>query len=155
MGCGAVSAGDLSLELTPELGYQLTSRLALSVLGRWELIGSSGAGDLHAGAPARSALALLGRARYAWGSGRAQLFASAFLGAGDAVRVVVPPSVGSDVALERNDSVRGGPVLLGPGGGFTYHFNPHLALLAELRTLVGVPAVAAVIDFNTGVEVGF
>jgi hypothetical protein len=153
VGSGTGAAGPVVL--APELGYQVTARLALSVLARWELIGSNGSGDLHAGAPARSALAVLGRGRYVWGSGRAQLMASAFLGGGDAVRIVVPPSVGSDVVLERNDSVRGGPVLLGPGAGFTYHFNPHLALLAELRALAGLPSVAGVLDFNTGLEVGF
>jgi hypothetical protein len=153
VGSGTGPAGPLVL--TPELGYQVTGHLALSVLARWELIGSNGSGDLHAGAPARSALAVLGRARYAWGRGRAQVMVSAFAGGGDAVRVVVPPSVGSDVVLERNDSVLGGPALLGTGAGFTYHFNPHLALLAELRALIGVPSVAAVADFNSGLEVGF
>jgi hypothetical protein len=143
------------LVLTPEVGYQLSSRVAVSLLARWELIGSSGSGDLHAGAPATSAFALLGRGSYYWGSGRLQLVASGMLGAGEGVRVVVPPTAGNDVTIDRNDTVLGGPVLLGPGVGFTYHLGPHFAWIGELRALAGVPNFAAVVDVNTGVQFGF
>jgi hypothetical protein len=153
VGSGGGVAGPLVL--TPVIGYQLSSRAALSVLARWELIGSSGSGDLHVGSPATRALAVLARGSYAWGSGRAQLVASGMLGAGEGVRVVVPPTAARDVTLDRNDTVVGGPVLLGPGLGFTFHLTPHLALLAEVRALAGLPTFAAVVDFNSGVEVGF
>jgi hypothetical protein len=143
------------LVLTPEIGYQLTGRLALSLLARWELISSSGAGDLTPGAPASSALAFLGRASYAWGKGRAQLVASAMAGAGEGVRVVVPPIDGGDVTLSRNDTVRGGPFLVGPGGGFAYHFSPHFAVVVDVRALAGLPDFATVVDVSTGAQLGF
>ena len=143
------------LVLTPEIGYQLTGRLALSLMARWELVSGSGAGDLTPGAPASSALAFLGKASYAWGKGRAQLIASAMAGAGEGVRVVVPPTKGSDVELSRNDTVRGGPFLFGPGGGFAYHFSPHFAAVVDLRALAGLPEFATVVDVSTGVQLGF
>jgi len=153
VGAGGGPAGPLVL--TPELGYQLTGRLALSLLVRWELINGTGAGDLTPGAPASSAVAFLGRASYAWGSGRAQLVASAMLGAGEGVRVVVPPTAGTDIVLSRNDTVRGGPVLLGPGAGFAYHFSPHFAAVVDLRALAGFPDFATVVDISTGAQLGF
>jgi len=153
VGAGGGPAGPLVL--TPEIGYQLTGRLALSLLVRWELIGGTGAGDLTVGAPASSAIAFLGRASYAWGSRRAQLVASALLGAGEGVRVVVPPTAGTDVVLSRNDTVRGGPVLLGPGAGFAYHFNPHLAAVVDVRALAGLPDFATVVDLTAGAQLGF
>jgi hypothetical protein len=143
------------LVLTPEVGYQLSSRWAVSLLARWELIASTGAGDARRGAPATRALAVLGRVSHHWGSGRAQLVASGMLGAGEGVRMVVPPTQASDVRLERNDTVRGGPVLVGPGAGFLFHVNPHLALVGELRALAALPTVAAVVDLNAGVQLGF
>jgi hypothetical protein len=150
---GSGAAG--TVVLSPEAGYQLTGRLALSLQARWELIASQGAGDLRAGAPASSAFALLARAAYVWGGERAQLFLSAVAGAGDGFRLVVPQVQDAKVDLVRNDSVRGGPVVGGPGVGFTYHFDPHLALVAELRVLGGLPDLALVVDVTSGLTVAF
>jgi hypothetical protein len=150
---GAGAAGPFVL--SPEVGYQLTDRVALSIEGRFELIGSSGADDIHPGKPASNAWAVLARASYAWGQGRAQLLASGAVGAGDGIRVVVPATQGAEIALGRADSVRGGPLLLGPGAGFLYHFGPHLAYRAEVTALAGLPSFAAVVDFSTGMQFGF
>jgi hypothetical protein len=150
---GSGAAGPLVL--APEIGYQLSARLALSVEGRWESIAVGGAGDPHQGSPATSAWAVLVRASGFWGSGRAQLVLSGALGAGDGIRVVVPPSQATDIQLNRTDSVRGGPLVLGPGVGFAYHFGPHLAYRADVRALAGLPDFATVVDLTTGLEVGF
>jgi hypothetical protein len=142
---------------SPEVGYQLSGRLSLSVLGRIERIGASGSGDLHEGRPATAAWAVLARGTYYWGMSRAQLFASAALGGGDGVRVVVPPTTTPDatLTLSRNDSVRGGPIVLGPSAGFLYHFNPHFAFVAEARLFAGLPDFATVMDFGGGLQLSF
>jgi hypothetical protein len=100
---------------------------------------------------------VLARGTYYWGTSRAQLFASGALGGGDGVRVVVPPATGTDanVTLSRNDTVRGGPIVLGPSAGLLYHFNPHFALLAEARLFAGLPDFAAAADLNGGLQVSF
>ena len=57
--------------------------------------------------------------------------------------------------LLRNDSVRGGPVVLGPGLGLLFHLHPHAAVLAETRLLAGLPRVAALVDARLGAEFSF
>jgi hypothetical protein len=86
------------------------------------------------------------------GSGRAQLVLSGNAGAGDGFRLVVPPQ--PDQGLRRDDSVRAGPFLLGPGVGGAFHVNSHLALVVGLRALAGLPRFATVFDLQGGVELG-
>jgi hypothetical protein len=136
--------------LMPTVGYQLTSRFALALELRWERIDSEGAGDARTGEPADRSWAVLGRASYALGRGRTQLVLSGSAGAGDGFRLVVPPV--PEQGLRRNDSVKAGPFLLGPGIGVAFHFNPHVALVADARVLAGLPRVAAVVDVQGGLE---
>jgi hypothetical protein len=139
--------------LTPEAGYQITERIAAGVQLYWQQIGGSGIGDGQTGAPARRSFTALARARYQVGDGRVQWISSAFLGAGNGFHLVVPPL--PDQGLRRNDSVRSGPVVLGPGTGVMIHLTPHAVLIAELRLLTGVPRLAALIDSRIGAEVAF
>ena len=139
--------------LTPEIGYQLSDAVSLALQARVQVIGGSGSGDASLGAPARGAWAVMGRGSYHLGTGRAQLVASAALGAGQGFRLVVDPQ--PQAGLLRNDSVTGGPVVLGPGLGAIYHLGHHTALLAELRMLAGLPRFATMFDLGTGIAVAF
>ena len=78
----------------------------------------------------------MGRGSYHLGTGRAQLVASAALGAGQGFRLVVEPQ--PQAGLVRNDSVTAGPVVVGPGLGAIYHLGHHTALLADLRMFAGL-----------------
>jgi len=40
--------------------------------------------------------------------------------------------------------------VLGPSGGFLYHFNPHFAFVAEARLFAGLPDFATVADLSGG-----
>jgi hypothetical protein len=139
--------------LTPEAGYQISPRVAAGLQLYWQQIGGSGIGDGQTGAPARRSFTALARARYQVGDGRVQWIGSAFLGAGNGFHLVVPPL--PDQGLRRNDSVRAGPVVLGPGAGVLIHLMPHAALIAELRLLTGLPRLGALVDSRIGAEVAF
>jgi hypothetical protein len=139
--------------LTPEVGYQLSHRLAIGVQLYWQQLSGEGIGDAQAGSPARRSFTVLARGSYHAGDGRLQWLASAFLGAGDGFHLVVPPL--PDQGLRRNDSVRAGPVVVGPGTGLLLHLHPHAALIAETRLLSGLPRWGAVIDTRVGAEVSF
>jgi hypothetical protein len=139
--------------LTPELGYQLSQALAVGLQLTWQQIGSSGIGDPQAGSPARHTFTALARGSYRSGNGRLQWLASAFLGGGQGFDLVVPPL--PEQGLHRNDSVRAGPVVLGPGAGLLFHLFPHAALLAEARLLAGLPRWGTLVDSRLAAEVSF
>jgi hypothetical protein len=149
-----VGAGPLSgglVQLLPEIGYQISDELAVSVQLRYQYISIEGQGDSTLGSPADRALSVLVRGFRFWGDGNAQLFATASVGGGEGFRLVVPPT--GDVA--RTDTVRGGPLIAGPGAGFVYHFSRHIAWATELRALAGLPDFAVAADLGTGLQVGF
>jgi hypothetical protein len=149
------------LQLTPELGYQWDARTAFSLQTRHQFIPESGSGDTKLGHPEHSAFALLARAYRFFGESNGQLFVTGTLGAGSGFRLVVPPhpdnsgSAGGTPSLSRNDTVRGGPIVLGPGLGFLYHFTPHIAWIVEGRGLAGLPDFAVLGEFSTGAQATF
>jgi hypothetical protein len=140
------------MHLMPEIGYQISDRFALSLQGRMQLISQTGAGDSRPGSPATAAVAVLARAQYLVGEGNAQLVLSAFGGGGEGFRLTLGPR---PPALRRNDSVRGGPLVVGPGVGFLYHLTSYMALALEARGLVGFPDLAAVGDLGAGLQFSF
>jgi hypothetical protein len=139
--------------LTPEVGFQLTRAIALGLQLTWERLSGSGSGDSQSGSPATNSVIVLGRGSYHAGDGRLQLVASGFVGGGHGFRLVVPPLPMQ--GLLRNDSVRGGPMVIGPGLGVLYHLHPHAALIAESRLLAGMPSFATLIDLRVGAEFSF
>ncbi|HEY0709584.1 MAG TPA: tetratricopeptide repeat protein [Polyangia bacterium] len=152
----SVAAGPLSgglVALRPEVGYQLSDDLALSVQARLQFIPAQGSGDGTPGSPIESAHSILLRATQAFGSGNLRTTGSVVLGAGQGFRLRVPRD--PDANLARSDTVRGGPVLAGAGFGLAYHASTHVAWTFEARALVGLPKIAALAELAAGVEVGF
>jgi hypothetical protein len=138
-------------QLVPEIGYQLSEQVALSLMGRVQFIAQKGSGDQQPGKPASGAFLLLGRLQYFLGAGNLQTALSLFGGGGDGFRLTIdpiPPNL-------RNDSVRGGPLCAGAGAGILYHFSEHLALAVDAKALYGFPTAAAVFDATTGLQVSF
>jgi hypothetical protein len=152
---GLNTGGDF--HVLPEVGYQLSDDLALSLQVRVQIIQSRGSGDPTAGKPARGAVAAIARAQWFFGDDNTRFVASGNVGAGDAFRLVVPPRTDGDAntALPRHDTIRGGPLVLGPGAGVIHHFTSAIAAGAEIRTLVGAPNFAVVFDVGAGLQVGF
>jgi len=146
------------LQLSPEVGYQWTENVSVSLQTRHQYIPETGSGDTrHPGSPAHGANAVLLKATYYLSFDNVQMYVSGAVGGGEGFRIVIPPKPSPDPMLDlpRNDTVRGGPVLLGPGGGFMYHFTRHMAVNVELRTLLGLPTLGFVADVLGGVQVAF
>lgn len=142
------------VHVMPEIGLQLGERFAVSIQSRHQYIPESGSGDVTPGDPKGSAHAVFARAYLFSGVGNLQLFASGTVGGGQGFRLVIPPSTSANLA--RNDTVRGGPVVLGPGAGVLYHFSRYLALGAELRGLAGIGSTfATVVELNTLLQSSF
>jgi hypothetical protein len=140
------------LHLAPEVGYQVGSTFAISVLARLQVISQTGSGDMRVGNPARSAFAVLARPQLLFGPRNVQLNLSGYLGGGDGFRLTVPPQLPK---FRRNDSVRGGPLVAGAGLGVLFHLTSHVALAADTRWLFGFPDFAGVADLALGMQLGF
>jgi hypothetical protein len=54
--------------------------------------------------------------------------------------------------LDTSDTVRGGPVVLGPGVGAVMPFAHRFALAGEIRMLFGVPDFASIVEALLGVQ---
>jgi tetratricopeptide (TPR) repeat protein len=141
------------LHLAPEVGLGFGGHWAVSLQTRHQIIPETGSGDDKVGAPKHSAHAVLARIQRYFGGEQLHYFASATLGFGEGFRLVVPPH--PEVGVNRNDTIRGGPLVLGPGGGVIYHFGRHVAWGAEFRVLVGVPDIASIAEITTGPQVAF
>jgi hypothetical protein len=139
----------------PELGWQFSNAMAASIQLRYQALGTEGTGDSKAGSPAKQSYAILLRGHYHFGDGLLQPFVTANLGIGDGFRVVVPARPDEDPPLLRDDTVRGGPFVLGPSAGALYHLNRHVAFAGELRLLAGLPDFAAAGELSLGMQVAF
>jgi hypothetical protein len=151
------------LHLLPEVGYQWTDHIAFSVQGRLQFVYTqTGSGSLQEG-PKTFAWAVLGRGylftdRLFGPASNFQLFGTGTLGAGTAFRLYVAPSPNPNVRAANfvnSDTVSGGPIAVGVGGGVAYHFTNALALAAELRALAGVWNFATVIEAGASVQWAF
>ncbi|MGB8298699.1 MAG: hypothetical protein WCG85_25005 [Polyangia bacterium] len=152
------------LHLLPEVGYQWRDHIAFSLQGRLQFVYTkTGAGNLQGEAPKGFAWAVLGRGylftdRLFGPASNFQLFATGTLGAGTAFRLYVAPSpnqINSSANFVNSDTVSGGPIAVGVGGGVAYHFSNALALAAELRALAGVWNFATVIEAGASLQWAF
>jgi len=137
-------------QVTPEVGYFLTPSLSLSLQGRIQYIPQA-AGN----STAPAAVAFLGRLLYFTSGKTVRFYGSGILGGGQGFRLYVeglknngkngtPPIV--------NDTVLGGPVVFGVGGGMAIGLSDSWSWILEINGLGGVPAFSMVADINTGVR---
>jgi tetratricopeptide (TPR) repeat protein len=141
------------VQLTPEVGMLLGANWALSLQTRHQFIPEQGSGDAKPGAPKHAAHAIFARAYYFFGEEQMQFFGTFTAGGGDGFRLVIPPNPGAGVA--RNDTIRGGPFVVGPGFGVMYYVAKHIGLMAEGRVLYGLPDQAGLVEISTGGHVIF
>jgi outer membrane biosynthesis protein TonB len=176
---GATTTG--ALVIAPEIGYYLSNDFLVSVQARFtllpgltktvDLIDLNKDGDFKDRdedtllSPAIGALAVLAKATYFMGSGALRWFVSGSVGGGEIRGVVnldgkrndcgVPEDtglVGSDACV---DSILGGPVVVGPGGGVLFNFTSNIAATVGVNVLIGVPKLVVATDLTLGAAVGF
>ena len=152
------------LQIAPELGFFVSDSLVLSLQGRIQIV--TGASEVNGGAfdppackgkichPSSYAMAALAKATWFVGEPRRVTpFLALAAGAGQMRHVVdVGPLKGClPQGSSCKDTVVGGPVLFGPGGGITVELSDSFLIVASATALVGVPNFMANLDVNLGV----
>jgi hypothetical protein len=140
-------AGALYGHVTPELGYHVTKTIALTLQGRNQYIPHDG------NVTASGANAVLARALFFDSAGASRFYGALSLGGGEGFRLVVNPTKLDGTAA--TDTVRGGPVVAGVGGGFSYDLGETFAWMIETNLLTGFPSFSAVLDVNMGLRAFF
>jgi opacity protein-like surface antigen len=146
------------LQIEPEIGYQLTPRLSLSVLLRYQYAPAEGAAFVPTEgqkAILTSAFAGFARAQVWFGGGdRFQPYASVGAGGGRGFLAVIgkrcPPG---QCGLDHSDTLHGGPVGLTAGLGLAYRFSPRFGLVLEVKEIMTLPKVMALTEFSLGFEI--
>ncbi|HJX65879.1 MAG TPA: hypothetical protein VJ860_18215 [Polyangia bacterium] len=156
-------------QFVPEIGYQLSDRLALSLQARYQQAPAFDSVEWIPPAGARAsptyAPALFFRAQYAFlNAGDFQFFGSGVAGfglvGGRTFMGYVPRGCDSSgpfshcpVGTNHSDTISGGPVAVGVGLGATYHISPGFAAWVEVRGISSVAPVMELVEFNTGLAV--
>jgi hypothetical protein len=151
-----VPAGVLTaavVHVSPEIGYRYSQRTAFSLQSRHQLIPLTGTVD-GASRPrtAHAVFLRVHRLLYPFGD-RVELWGTAAVGAGSAIRLYVPerPAAG----LEASDTIAAGPLAFGPGVSLVYRTGPRLAIVGELRAMAAVWRFAALADLGVGALYAF
>jgi Tfp pilus assembly protein PilF len=145
--------------VSPEIGYRLNERFAVSLQSRHQLVPRSGnppMGDTDT--RAKFAHAVFAKAHYLLGDysqHKVELWGTATLGGGSAIRLYVPVGSGSKSDPSSSDTVAAGPVALGPGVSVIYHATRRVGLVGELKMLATLGGFALVADLNLGASCTF
>ncbi|HEY0713404.1 MAG TPA: hypothetical protein VGF45_12070, partial [Polyangia bacterium] len=141
--------------IAPEIGYQLTRRLSVSLQTRHQYLPTSGSGDAEVTrSPPKMAHLLLARVNYAaLDLGNFQLVGSLSAGGGDGLRMRVAPN--PQLGLASSDTVIAGRGAAGPGLALAYNFSQNFVALIEGRSLIGFPVFAAHIEGTAGLQYTF
>jgi Tfp pilus assembly protein PilF len=151
---GGISFAALA-HLAPEIGYRYSDRWAFSLQTQHQLIPKGGTVETGAtDSRPTMAHAVFARAHYQlYDFQKAEVWGTATLGGGSAIRLYVPAN--PDVGLPSSDTVKAGPVALGPGVSVIYHATRRVGLVGELRALATLGDFAMLADFNLGASFGF
>jgi hypothetical protein len=149
---GAFGAGGLG-HFGPELGFQWRERIALSLQTRHQVIPRQVTDPTQVDSSEQWAHTLLGRAIYLFRDihPRFHLYSGGVVGLGEGFRFRVEAAPSR--LLNTSDTVRGGPVVVGPIGGIIFPFADGLSLVGEVRGMMGLPDPAAMADFSIGLQV--
>ncbi|HET6148414.1 MAG TPA: hypothetical protein VFH68_12850 [Polyangia bacterium] len=145
--------------IAPEIGYQLGPNMAIALEGRDQYIPQSKHFSSYA---ATGAHLVLAKFLLYTKQSRARFFGAVAAGGGEGFRLVAQPAAGlaplpggDSQYPDFKDTIRGGPVAAGVGGGFIYEISKGVSWMAEVNLLAGFPKFAAVADLNTGFQINF
>jgi hypothetical protein len=153
------------LHIAPEFGYWLTSSLMLSVQLRYQII--TGTVDPYFNGmdykTAKYAFAAFAKATWKLGDDEGSLhpFFSLMAGGGYIRHVVTlhpmraPTGCGPMMNQTCVDTIQGGPILVGPGGGIFYDLTDSLSLVGQANAVLGFWDFTFNLDINVGLAYGF
>jgi hypothetical protein len=137
--------------LAPEVGYQLNPDMAVSLEGRLQYLGQP---SQYSQFGARGAISVLAKLLLYTKQAQLRFFGSVLAGGGEGFRLIVYPDAGQNNSYTNfKDTVLGGPILAGVGGGVYYEATKTISLVAELHGLAGFPTFSAVLDVNAAVQI--
>jgi hypothetical protein len=145
------------LHLAPEIGYQISPNVAISIEGRFQYIPQPAQYSHFAANGAISGL--LKVMRYSE-QARIRFFGTGIVGGGEGFRFVVQPvdpATHPELAQVRDfkDTVRGGPIIAGAGVGMYYEASKRAAIVIETHGLAGFPIFSFVVDANLALQINF
>jgi hypothetical protein len=148
----AFGAGHLG-HFGPEVGFQWRERIALSLQTRHQVIPRQITDPTRIDSAQQWAHTLLGRGIYLLRDihPRLQPYTGGVLGVGEGFRFRVEAAPSR--TLSTSDTIRGGPVVLGPIGGIIFRVLEGVSLVGEVRAMFGVPDPALMGDFSLGLQV--
>jgi hypothetical protein len=133
--------------LSPEIGYHITPDLAVSIQGRNQWIPQPAQFSKFT---ARGAQSVLARLLMFTRQQQVRFYGSLMAGGGEGFRFTLFPD---QARTDFKDTVRGGPLLAGVGGGLYYEMSSPLSLVLEVNGLAGFPTVSFVADFNVALQI--
>jgi hypothetical protein len=144
---GALEAGGFAsapLHLSPEVGINLTDNIAVSVVGRLQVLTMADKGSSFTGAG-------LARGYWIFGGQKLRPFADLSVGAGYIIHTTDVRPPGGEL---KANSFKAGAFLVGFGGGVTYAITRRILLIGELQALIGAPTNFTV-NFDVNLGAGF
>ncbi|HVV17737.1 MAG TPA: tetratricopeptide repeat protein [Polyangia bacterium] len=132
-------------QLAPEVGYQINPDMAVSLEGRLQYIGQPSEFSKFG---ATGAIAVLGKLSFFTKQSQLRFFGTVLAGGGDFRFIVYPDATHPTF----KDTILGGPIVAGVGGGLYYEASKPVSLVVQLHALVGAPTVSAVVDVNAGLQ---
>lgn len=133
--------------IAPEIGFYLNRTTALLLQGRLQYI------PRDTTVTAGGAVAALAKILFFTSPGRSRFYGALAAGGGEGFRLSVQATRTDGTVI--TDTVRGGPLVAGLGGGYVYDLSPTFAWLLETNAYTGFPKFSAVVDLNTGIRAAF
>ena len=139
--------------LAPEVGYAFNPDIALSLEGRLQYTGQP---SQYAQFAARGAISVLAKLLFYTKQNQLRFFGSLIAGGGEGFRFIGYPADGSGKPYaDFKDTILGGPIIAGVGGGVYYELSKAISAVGEIHGLVGLPTFGVVLDFNAALQVNF
>lgn len=170
-------------QIAPEVGYFVTPSFRLSLQLRYQIVSGTTPlnldkylspayqqmymGDIEkcgsdhlCSTRTKSAIAVLARGAWLFGSGLFRPYFSLALGGGQIRHLVkfknsLPPVCGVNGDQVCIDTVVSGPIFAGPGGGVLLAIMPNVGVLVDLTSVLGFPNFTYNFDLSGGVAVRF
>lgn len=136
--------------LAPEVGYQLNPDVALALEGRLQWTGQPAKYSQFA---AKGAIGVLGKLIFFTKQSQLRFFGSVLAGGGEFRLVVYPDAGQPNDFTDFKDTVVGGFILAGLGGGLNYEATKAISLVVEVNALAGLPTFSAVLDLNLALQI--